>query len=203
MSAHFPKPIQRLVEELTKIPSVGPKSAERIAFYVLGTPAHEIQALADAFVSVKSSIRSCSRCFNLSTDEICDICRDSRRNPHLICVVEHSKDIVAIEKSAGFDGRYHVLMGKMSPIGGVGPDELRMKELLQRIAPEGITEVVLATSADVEGEATSMYLAKLLKPLGIKVSRIAYGIPVGSSLDYADQMTLTRAMAGRRDMLSS
>lgn len=196
----YPKPIQILIAALTKIPSIGPKSAERIAYYILGAPAPEVKALSEALLSVKQTIRSCSRCFNLTTDELCDICRDPRRNPRLLCVVEHTKDIVAIEKSDGFEGRYHVLMGKMSPLSGVGPEDLRIAELEKRIPAEEIEEVVLATSADVEGEATALYLARVLKPLGVRVSRIAYGIPVGSSLDYADQMTLTRALAGRRDI---
>lgn len=196
----YPKPIQNLIAELTKIPSIGPKSAERIAYYILSAPLQEVKALSEALLSVKQTIRNCSRCFNLTTDELCDICRDPRRNPRLLCVVEHTKDIVAIEKSDGFEGRYHVLMGKMSPLSGVGPEDLRIAELEKRIPAEEIEEVVLATSADVEGEATALYLARSLKPLGVRVSRIAYGIPVGSSLDYADQMTLTRALAGRRDI---
>lgn len=195
----YPKSIERLIEELARIPSVGPKSAERIALYVLKAPAYEIKNLADSLLAVKQNIRSCSRCFNLAEHDLCDICQDPKRDPHLICVVEHSKDIVAIEKS-NFEGRYHVLMGKISPISGVGPDQLRINELTERVKDENIQEVLLATSADMEGEATAMYVSEVLKPLGVKVSRIAYGIPVGSSLDYADQMTLSRAIAGRREV---
>lgn len=197
MSA-YPKSVDQLIEHLSKIPSVGPKSAERIAHYVLKAQAFEIKNLADCLLAVKQNIRNCSRCFNLAEQDLCTICQDSKRNPKLICVVEYSKDIVSIEKST-FEGCYHVLMGKLSPISGVGPDQLRINELLHRVKSEQIQEVLLATSADMEGEATAMYIAENLKPLGVKVSRIAYGIPVGSSLDYADQMTLSRAISGRRE----
>ena len=197
MSA-YPKSVDQLIEYLSKIPSVGPKSAERIAHYVLKAQTFEIKNLADALLAVKQNIRNCSRCFNLAEEDLCRICQDPRRNPHLICVVEHSKDIVAIEKST-FEGCYHVLMGKISPISGVGPDQLRIDELVRRVKTEQIEEVLLATSADMEGEATAMYVAENLKPTGVKLSRIASGIPVGSSLDYADQMTLSRAISGRRE----
>lgn len=198
MSA-YPKTIERLIEELSRIPSVGPKSAERIAHYVLKAPPYEIKNLSDSLLAVKNNIRNCSRCFNLAEEDLCQICRDLNRNPKLICVVEHSKDIVAIERS-NFEGCYHVLMGKISPISGVGPDQLRISELVERVKDESIEEVLLATGADMEGEATSLYVAETLKPLEVKLSRIAYGIPVGSSLDYADQMTLSRAIAGRREV---
>ncbi len=197
MSA-YPKSVDSLIEMLSKIPSVGPKSAERIAHYVLKAQAFEIKNLADALTAVKQNIRNCSRCFNLAEEDLCFICQDFKRNSKLICVVEFSKDIVAIEKSQ-FEGRYHVLMGKISPISGIGPDQLRINELLHRVRSENLEEVLLATSADMEGEATAMYISEQLKPLNVKVSRIAYGIPVGSSLDYADQMTLSRAISGRRD----
>jgi len=198
MSA-YPKTIERLIEELSRIPSVGPKSAERIAHYVLKAPSYEIKNLSDSLLAVKNNIRNCSRCFNLAEEDLCQICRDLNRNTKLICVVEHSKDIVAIERS-NFEGCYHVLMGKISPISGVGPDQLRISELVERVKNESLEEVLLATGADMEGEATSLYVAETLRPLGVKLSRIAYGIPVGSSLDYADQMTLSRAIAGRREV---
>src|SRR5262245_49433825 len=182
------------------MPGVGPKSAQRIAFHLLKLPKEDALRLARAITEVKDKVRFCERCFNVSESELCSICIDDRRDPHVVCVVEEPKDIVAVEKTHEFRGRYHVLQGAMSPIEGIGPDQLKVKELLTRLEPEGVTEVILCTNPNIEGEATAMYLARLLKPLGIKVTRIASGLPVGGDLEYADELTLGRALEGRREV---
>ncbi|MDP8937597.1 MAG: recombination mediator RecR [Actinomycetota bacterium] len=193
-------PVQTLIDELGRLPGVGPKSAQRIAFYLLKLPKEDAGRLASAIVEAKERVSFCRRCFNVTEGDECGICRDDRRDPHLVCVVEEPRDVVAVEKTREFRGRYHVLQGAISPLDGIGPDQLRVKELLTRIEPEGITEVILCTNPNIEGEATAMYLARLLKPLGIRTTRIASGLPVGGDLEYADELTLGRALEGRRDL---
>jgi recombination protein RecR len=192
--------VQNLIEELSKLPGIGPKSAQRLAFYILKASPDEAQKLARAIVTVKEKIKFCSICFNVTDHEICDYCKDPRRDDSILCVVEESRDIVALEKTGEFRGRYHVLQGAVSPIDGVGPEDIRIKELLQRLQDGKTKEIVVATNPNIEGEATAMYVAKLIKPLGIKVTRIASGLPVGGDLEYADEVTLGRALQGRREM---
>jgi recombination protein RecR len=198
-------PVQDLIDELGRLPGVGPKSAQRVAFHILRIESIDALRLADAIREVKARISFCPRCYNVAERDSdgpgeCGICTDSRRETSVICVVEDPRDIVAVEKTQEFHGRYHVLQGSISPIAGIGPEQLRVKELLARIEPESITEVILCTNPTIEGETTAMYLAKLLKPLGIKVTRIASGLPVGGDLEYADELTLGRALEGRRDV---
>ena len=193
-------PVQALIDELGRMPGVGPKSAQRIAFYLLKLPKEDAQRLAHAINEVKDRISFCTRCFNVAEGELCQLCLDERRDPTLVCVVEEPRDIVAVEKTQEFRGRYHVLQGAINPIEGVGPEQLRVKELLARLDTEGIVEVILCTNPNIEGEATAMYLARLLKPLGLKVTRIASGLPVGGDLEYADELTLGRALEGRREV---
>ena len=193
-------PVQELLDELGKLPGVGPKSAQRIAFYLLKLPKEDALRLAAAIALVKDKVSFCARCFNISENELCGICSDDRREIGVLCVVEEPRDIVAVEKTGEFRGRYHVLQGAISPIEGIGPDQLRVKELLSRIEPEEINEIILCTNPNIEGEATAMYLGSLLKPLGIRVTRIASGLPVGGDLEYADELTLGRALEGRRDI---
>ena len=196
----FAGPVQDLVEELTRLPGIGPKTAQRLAFHILKVDQADARRLATAIVGVKEKTRFCARCFNISTDELCEYCSNDRRDPALVCVVEEARDIVAVEKTGEFRGRYHVLGGAISPIDGVGPDDLRIAELLARIPSEGIEEIIVATNPNVEGEATGMYLARLITPLGVKVTRIASGLPVGGDLEYADEVTLGRALEGRREL---
>ena len=196
----YAAPVQELIDELGRLPGVGPKSAQRIAFHLLKVTADDAGRLATAITTVKQRIRFCRRCFNVTEDEECGYCADPRRDPTLVCVVEDPRDIVAVERTGEYRGRYHVLGGAINPLEGVGPDQLRVKELLARIEPEGITEVILCTNPNIEGEATAMYLARLLKPLGVRVTRIASGLPVGGDLEYADELTLGRALEGRRDV---
>jgi recombination protein RecR len=191
-------PVQKLVDELGRLPGIGPKSAQRIAYYLLKVAPEDARRLAAAIVEVKEKISWCRRCFNIAEGEECGICRDPRRDSTLICVVEEPRDIVAVERTQEFRGRYHVLQGTISPIEGVGPDQLRIKDLLQRIPAEGVQEVILATNPNTDGEVTAMYLAKVLTPLGLRVTRIASGLPVGGDLEYADEVTLGRALEGRR-----
>ena len=195
-------PIQELIDELARLPGVGPKSAQRLAFWLIKQPSEEAKRLAAAIVQAKDRITFCRECGNVSEGDLCRICRDPRRDPTLVCVVEEPRDLVAIERTQEFRGRYHVLGGAISPIEGVGPDDLRIRELLGRVEPDAIREVILATNPNVEGEATAMYLARLLSPLDVKVTRLASGLPVGGDLEYADEITLGRAFAGRRDMES-
>ena len=190
--------VQELIDELGRLPGIGPKSAQRIAFHLLKIPKADAVRLAQAIVEARERVSFCTRCFNLSEGELCPVCADDRRDPHLLCVVEEPRDIVAIERTREFRGRYHVLQGAISPIEGIGPDQLRVKELLARLEPEGVTEVILCTNPNIEGEATAMYLGRLLTPLGITVTRIASGLPVGGDLEYADELTLGRALEGRR-----
>jgi recombination protein RecR len=190
--------VQELIDELGRLPGIGPKSAQRIAFHLLKVPKQDALRLAGAIAEVRERVAFCARCFNLAEGELCSICADARRDPHLLCVVEEPRDVVAIERPQEFRGRYHVLQGAISPIDGVGPDQLRVKELLARLEPEAVTEVILCTNPNIEGEATAMYLGRLLTPLGITVTRIASGLPVGGDLEYADELTLGRALEGRR-----
>jgi recombination protein RecR len=193
-------PVQDLIDELGRLPGIGPKSAQRIAFHLLKLPKEDAVRLSRVIVEVKERVSFCARCFNVSEHEECEICTDPRRDTHMVCVVEEPRDLVAVEKTHEFKGRYHVLQGAISPIEGIGPDQLKVRELLARLDPEEITEVILCTNPNIEGEATAMYLARLLKPLGIRVTRIASGLPVGGDLEYADELTLGRALEGRRDV---
>jgi len=192
--------MQTLIDELGRLPGIGPKSAQRIAFYLLKVDATDAKRLARAIEDAKDRVTWCRRCFNISEGELCGFCLDVRRDHHVVCVVEEPRDIVAVERTGEYRGRYHVLQGAISPIEGVGPEQLRIKELLARIPDEEITEVILATNPNIEGEATAMYLARLLKPAGLKVTRIASGLPVGGDLEYADEVTLGRALEGRREV---
>jgi recombination protein RecR len=196
--------VQDLIDELGRLPGIGPKSAQRIAFYLLKAPTEDARRLADAITLVKERVSWCRRCFNVAEgagDAVeCDLCRDPRRDQTMVCVVEEPRDIVAVERTREYRGRYHVLQGAISPIEGVGPDQLRVRELLARIDQEGITEVILCTNPNIEGDATAMYLASLLRPLQVKVTRIASGLPVGGDLEYADELTLGRALEGRREV---
>jgi recombination protein RecR len=201
----FAGPIQDLIDELSKLPGIGPKSAQRVAFHLLKTSPADAQRLAHSIVEVKEKVRLCRRCFNLSDQELCEFCRDARRDPSVICVVQEPPDIVAVERTREFRGLYHVLHGAISPIDGVGPDDLRISELLERLNRLGngegsVREVIIATNPNTEGGATAMYLARLLVPLGIEVTRLASGLPVGGDLEYADEVTLGRALEGRRRM---
>jgi recombination protein RecR len=192
--------MQTLIDELGRLPGIGPKSAQRIAFYLLKLDAIDAKRLAHAIEDAKDRVTWCKRCFNISEGELCAFCLDERRDSHVLCVVEEPRDIVAVERTGEFRGRYHVLQGAISPIEGVGPEQLRVKELLARIQEEDVTEVILATNPNIEGEATAMYLARLLKPAGLTVTRIASGLPVGGDLEYADEVTLGRAFEGRREV---
>ena len=192
--------VQDLIDELGRLPGVGPKSAQRLAFHLLSADRADAERLARAIIEVKERVRSCARCFNVSEQDECVICRDARRDPTLICVVSEPRDVQAIEKTAEFRGRYHVLGGAISPIDGIGPEQLHIKELFGRIGQEGVVEVVLATNPNIEGEATASYLARHLKAIEVRVSRIASGLPVGGDLEYADEVTLGRAFAGRREL---
>lgn len=189
--------LEQLIDEFRKMPSVGTKSAERMAFYVLGLTADEANSLARAIVNAHEKIHQCSVCRNLTEDEICPICQNDARDKSVICVVENPRDVIAFERTHEYKGLYHVLHGAISPMNGVGPDDLTVKELLARLQDDTVDEVIMATNPTVEGEATAMYIGRLLKPLGLKVTRLAYGVPVGADLEYADEVTLTRALAGR------
>jgi len=197
---YYTEPVARLIQELNKLPGVGPKTAQRLAFHILHSPLEEVRALATAILEAREKIRYCSICGHLTQEDPCQLCRDESRDPSVICVVEEVRDLVALEKTRQFRGRYHVLHGALSPAEGIGPEKLRIKELLKRLEDKTVQEVILATNADVEGEATALYLAKILKPLGVKVTRLAYGLPVGGDLEYADEVTLARALNGRREM---
>ena len=192
--------VQNLVAQLTHLPGVGQRTAQRLAFHLLRTTKEEALALAEAIVEVKERVRFCRECGNLTEDEVCAICLDARRDHSVICVVEQPVDLISVERTAEFRGLYHVLGGAISPIEGVGPEQLRIRELLGRLGDEGVKEVILATNPNIEGEATAMYLARLLKPLGMRTTRIASGLPVGGDLEYADEVTLGRALEGRREV---
>ena len=198
MSGVYAAPVQDLIDELGRLPGVGPKSAQRIAFHLLQTDPVDVRRLAQVLVEVKERVRFCSVCGNVAEDEQCRICRDPRRDLSVICVVEESKDVVAVERTREFRGRYHVLGGAISPIEGIGPDQLRVRELMVRLQDATVTELILATNPNLEGEATATYLARLVKPMGLNVTRLASGLPVGGDLDYADEVTLGRAFEGRR-----
>ena len=199
MASPYEGPVQALIDELGRLPGVGPKSAQRIAFYLLKAAPEDANRLARSITEAKDRVTWCRRCFNLAEGELCIYCRDERRDPTVLCVVEEPRDIVAVERTHEFNGRYHVLQGAISPIEGIGPEQLRVKELVRRVGDENVTEVILATNPNIEGEATAMYLAKLLKPLGLRVTRLASGLPVGGDLEYADEVTLGRALEGRRE----
>ena len=199
MSVYTPA-VQNLIDELGKLPGVGPKSAQRIAFHLVKLSEQDALRLAHAISEAKEKVRFCETCFNMSDDQFCEVCVDQRRDHSLICVVEEPRDIVAVEKTHEYRGYYHVLQGAINPIDGIGPDQLRIRELLQRLQEGDVEEVILCTNPNIEGEATAMYLAKLIEPLGIPVTRIASGLPVGGDLEYADELTLGRAIEGRREM---
>ena len=200
MAGVYTPAVQTLIDELGRLPGVGPKSAQRIAFHLVKLPEADALRLADAIRDAKATVRFCEECFNLSDQARCAICTDTRRDPSVICVVEEPRDIVAVERTQEFSGRYHVLGGAINPIDGIGPDQLRVKELLDRLNRSPVTELILCTNPNIEGEATAMYLARLFEPLGITVTRIASGLPVGGDLEYADEVTLGRALSGRRSV---
>lgn len=196
--ARMIRPLANLYEQLRRLPGVGSKTAMRLAYHIMDMPAEDVLQLAQALTNAKQQIHYCKQCFNLTDAEVCEVCSDSARDKYTICVVEQPQDIAAMERSHGYRGLYHVLHGVLSPLDGIGPDNLRIRELFQRLQQEAITEVILATNSNVEGEATATYLAQLLKPVGITVSRIAHGLPVGGELEYADEVTLSRALENRR-----
>ena len=190
--------VQAVIDELGRLPGVGPKSAQRLAFHLMKLSVEDTTRLTVAIDEMKDRVRFCDRCFNIAEAELCPVCADDRRDGSILCVVEEPRDIVAVERTGEFGGRYHVLGGAISPIEGIGPDQLRIRELLARLDPEGVAEVILATNPNIEGEATAMYLARLMGPLGLVVTKIASGLPVGGDLEYADELTLGRALEGRR-----
>ena len=196
----FPAALERLTEQFARLPGIGMKSAQRLAFYVLSLPKDEAQSFAQAILDAKDSVRLCPVCQNLTDQELCAICADPERDHSLICVVAEPKDVIAMERAREYHGVYHVLHGVISPLSHVGPDDLRIRELLNRVADGSVREVIMATNPDTEGEATAMYLSRLLRPMGVKVTRLAYGIPVGSQLEYADEVTLMRALEGRQEI---
>jgi recombination protein RecR len=198
--AYYPEPVARLIEALQKLPGVGPKSAQRMTFFLLKRPADEVGELSAALTALKTRIVHCSRCFNVTEEDPCRICSDPARDARSLCVIEEPNDLLAVERTGEFKGRYHVLMGALSPLDGVGPEDIRVRELLHRLDGETVDEVILATNPSVEGEATAIYLARLLKPLGLRITRIARGLPVGGDLEYADEVTLSKALEGRKEM---
>ena len=198
--AYYPEPVARLIDALQRLPGIGPKTAQRLTFFLLKRPPEEVTALGEAIARVRAQIVNCSICFNVTEENPCRICTDPARDPTSLCVVEEPNDLLAIERTGQFQGRYHVLLGALSPLDGVGPEDLRVRELLARLEAQPVDEVILATNPNVEGEATAIYLAKLLKPLVGRVTRIARGLPVGGDLEYADEVTLGKALEGRREM---
>lgn len=197
---YFPAAMERLTEQFARLPGIGGKTAQRLAFHVLSLPQEEAEAFSEAILEAKRTVHTCSVCQNLTDREICSVCDDPERDQGLICVVAEAKDVVAMERAREFRGVYHVLHGVISPINHVGPDDLKIRELLDRVARGGVREIIMATNPDTEGETTAMYLGRLLRPLEVKVTRLAYGIPVGSQLEYADEVTLLRALEGRREL---
>ena len=197
---YFAPPVERLIEEFARLPGIGQKSAQRLAFHVLDMPKEDAERFASAIREAKEKTFTCKRCQNLTDSEECPICADKSRDQKTICVVAEPRDVIAMERSREYTGVYHVLHGVLSPMNHVGPDDIRIKELLQRVADEEVEEVIMATNPDTEGEATAMYISRLLRPMGIKVTRLAYGVPVGSQLEYADEVTLSRALEGRQEM---
>jgi len=191
-------PVQSLINEFSKLPTIGPKTAARLVFHLLNRPRTDADALADAIVALKDRVQLCSRCWSITEDDPCAVCADDRRDAALICVVAEAKDVFAIERTSAYDGRYHVLGGLISPMDGIGPSQLRVRELVERVAAEAPAEIVVATNPNAEGEATALYLSRLLAPSGVRVTRLAYGLPIGGDLDYADETTLARAIEGRR-----
>ncbi|MGB0800966.1 MAG: recombination mediator RecR [Ilumatobacteraceae bacterium] len=202
MASVYTPPVQTLIDELGRLPGVGPKSAQRIAFHLLKLPASDVERLASAIHDAKERVRFCERCFNVAESTLCPICSDDRRDAKILCVVEESRDIVALERTGEFRGRYHVLLGCMNPLEGIGPEQLKIRELVDRLKDEPIEEIVICTNPNTEGEVTAMYLARLLEPLGLRVTRLASGLPVGGDLEYADELTLGRAFEGRRSFES-
>jgi recombination protein RecR len=198
--AYYPEPVARLIDALQRLPGIGPKTAQRLTFYLLKRPTDEVRELGDALIAVKEKITYCRTCFNVTDEDPCRICDDPRRDDHVICVVEEPNDLLAMERTGEYRGRYHVLLGALSPLDGIGPDDLKIRELLARLEDRETTEVILATNPNVEGEATALYLAKLLRPLVGRLTRIARGLPVGGDLEYADQVTLSKALEGRREI---
>jgi recombination protein RecR len=198
--AYYPEPVARLIEALQRLPGIGPKTAQRLTFFMLKRPIDEVRELADSLLAVKERIVSCSTCFNVTEQDPCRICSDPARDTGLLCVVEEPNDLLAMERTGEFKGRYHVLLGALSPLEGIGPDDLKVRELLARLDAGGASEVILATNPNVEGEATALYLAKLMRPIGVRITRIARGLPVGGDLEYADQVTLSKALEGRREV---
>lgn len=196
----YPEPLEKLIEELRRFPGIGPKTAQRLAFYLLGRPREEVVEMARAMVQAKDKLRFCSRCGCLTEADLCTYCRDPRREQALLCIVQEPRDVLVLERTGQYRGLYHVLHGALSPLDGLGPEELRLPLLVKRIAEQEIREVIIATNPNVEGDATAAYIAQLVKPLGIKVTRIAFGLPVGGDLEYADDLTLSRALEGRREM---
>ncbi|HEY7470271.1 MAG TPA: recombination mediator RecR [Acidimicrobiia bacterium] len=196
----FEGPVQRLIDEMARLPGVGQKTAQRLAFHLLAVEEADARRLATAINDMRDQVSLCSRCFNVAANDECAVCQDPRRDTSLVCVVERPQDIVVVERTQEFRGRYHVLGGALSPINGIGPGQLRIEELGARIEAEGITELIIATNPTVEGDATAMYIARELKPLGVRVTRLASGLPVGGDLDYADELTLGRALAGRMEL---
>jgi recombination protein RecR len=198
--AYYPEPVARLIEALQQLPGIGPKTAQRLTFFLLKRPAAEVAALGEALTQLKQRIVHCTICFNVTEEDPCRICRDPKRDARALCVVEEPNDLMALERTGEFRGRYHALLGALSPLDGIGPEDLRVRELLTRLEGERVEEIILATNPSVEGEATAIYLAKLLKPLGARITRIARGLPVGGDLEYADEVTLAKALEGRREM---
>lgn len=197
---YFAAPVEKLIEQFERLPGIGYKTAQRLAFFVLNLPKDQAEEFAQAILDAKNTVSTCKICQNLTDGEVCSICGDATRDHATICVVTDPKDVIALERTREYKGVYHVLHGVISPLSGVGPDQLRIKELLQRVADEDIQEIIMATNPDTEGEATAMYLSRLLKPFGVKITRLAYGVPVGGHLEYADEVTLTRALEGRREI---
>ena len=198
--SYFPPSVRRLIEALQRLPGIGPKTAQRLTFYLLKQPVEQVRDLAEALVEFKARVLHCARCFNVTDEDPCRVCADTARDGGLLCVVEEPNDLMAMERTGEYRGRYHVLLGALSPLDGIGPDELKVRELLARLEADQVREVILATNPNVEGDATAIYLAKLLRPLGLRVTRIARGLPVGGDLEYADEVTLARALEGRREM---
>ena len=198
--AYYPEPVARLIDALQRLPGIGPKTAQRLTFYLLKRSTDEVRELGEALRAMKEKITYCRLCFNITDDDPCRICTDPRRDPNVICVVEEPNDLLAMERTGEYRGLYHVLLGALSPLDGVGPDDLKIRELLARLEGKDTAEVILATNPNVEGEATALYLAKLLRPLAVRITRIARGLPVGGDLEYADQVTLSKALEGRREM---
>lgn len=197
---YFARPISALIDELAKLPGIGPKTAQRLAFYILSGSREQAQNLARTVLEAKEKIGLCSRCCNLTEDDPCSVCQASEREKSLLCIVEQPRDVLAVERTGEYKGLYHVLHGSISPIDGIGPDDIKIKELLKRLEKEKFAEIIIATDPNVEGEATALYLARLLKPLELKVSRIAHGVPVGGDLEFADEVTLSKALEGRKSI---